>query len=138
VPERSSATRETEKSLCTVATVAYATQTPSLQATIRTLREIGADMGVLLTDEVAAALAKFYHGGQGPLHSALTASFIHAGYSDADPYDPVAGTRNNEQRVLAVTRADATAGERAEAGRAFARLDQDRLPSATAGRRNCA
>jgi hypothetical protein len=83
----------------------YATQTPSHQVTIQTLPEIGADVGVLLTDEVAAALGKFYHGGHGPSHSALSASFIHAGYSDADPYDPVAGTPNKEQRVLAVTRA---------------------------------
>jgi Abortive infection C-terminus len=62
-------------------------------------------MAALLTDEVAAALAKFYHGGDGPSHSALTASFVHAGYSDADPYDSALGTPNKEQRVLAVTRA---------------------------------
>jgi hypothetical protein len=61
-------------------------------------------VGALLTDEVAAALAKFYHGGQGPSHTALTASFIHAGYSDADPYNSATGTPNKEQRVLAVTR----------------------------------
>ena len=84
---------------------AYATLTPSHQVTIQTRREIGAEMGGLPTDEVAAALAKFYHGGHGPSHSALTASFMHAGYSDADPYDPALGTPNKEQRVLAVTRA---------------------------------
>jgi hypothetical protein len=88
-----SATPEAERSSSIAATAASATQILSRQATIRTLRGIGADMGALLIDEVAAALAKFYHGGQGPSHSALTASFIHAGYSDADPYDPVAGTR---------------------------------------------
>lgn len=62
-------------------------------------------MATLLTDEVAAALAKFYHGGKGPSHSTLTASFIHAGYSDSDPYDPGLGAPNKEQRVLTVTRA---------------------------------
>ena len=52
-----------------------------------------------------------YHGGDGPSHSALTASFVHAGYSDADPYDSALGTPNKEQRVLAVTRASGTSEE---------------------------
>lgn len=62
-------------------------------------------MATLLTDEVAAALARFYHGGSGPSHSQLTASFVASGYGDADPYDLALGTPNKEQRVLAVARA---------------------------------
>ena len=50
--------------------------------------------------EVGAALGRFFHGGAGPSHTALTSAFAQAGYSDADPYD---GTLpNKERRVQAV------------------------------------
>ena len=86
-------------------TAASATHTRSVLGLIRARTRIGVEMASPLTDEVVAAIAKFYHGGKGPSHSALTASFTHAGYGDADPYDASLGTPNKEQRVLTVGRA---------------------------------
>lgn len=58
-----------------------------------------------LTDEVAAALARFFHAGAGPSHSQLTTAFTGAGYLGDDPYDASTQTPNKENRVLAVCRA---------------------------------
>ncbi|MFD3352695.1 abortive infection family protein [Streptomyces fradiae] len=58
-----------------------------------------------LTDEVAAALAQFFHAGAGPSHSRLTSAFTGAGYSADDPYDARLQTPNKETRVLTVCRA---------------------------------
>lgn len=58
-----------------------------------------------VSSEVGAALGKFFFGGAGPSHSALTGVFGAAGYRDADPYDPASSTPNKQQRVLTVFRA---------------------------------
>lgn len=58
-----------------------------------------------VSDEVAAALAGYFHGGAGPSHSKLTSAFAAGGYGDADPYNPSEGIPNKESRVLTVVRA---------------------------------
>lgn len=56
-----------------------------------------------LNREIGAALGRFFFAGRGPSHSTLSRAFTAAGYGGDDPYDPVAGTPNKEQRVLVVT-----------------------------------
>jgi hypothetical protein len=59
-----------------------------------------------VSDEIAAALARFYHGGAGPSHSKLTTAFVGAGYGDVAPYDPGdVSSPNKETRVLRTVRA---------------------------------
>lgn len=57
---------------------------------------------ILLSDEVAAALAEFFYSGDGPSHATLSRCFVACGLADADPYDPATGMPNKQQRVLAV------------------------------------
>lgn len=56
--------------------------------------------GQLLSDEVAASLGKFFFGGAGPSHATITRCFTACGLGSDDPYDPMTGTPNKEQRVL--------------------------------------
>lgn len=58
--------------------------------------------GQIASDEVAAAFGKFFFGGAGPRHTALTRIFTGCGYHSDDPYDRATGTPNKEDRVLAV------------------------------------
>lgn len=58
-----------------------------------------------VSDEIAASLARFYHGGAGPSHSKLTSAFTLGGYADAAPYDPRTSSPNKETRVLTTVRA---------------------------------
>lgn len=59
-----------------------------------------------ISQEIGAALARFFFGGSGPSHSKLTRIFMAGGYGDDDPYVPPLygkpGTPNKEQRVLQV------------------------------------
>lgn len=59
-----------------------------------------------ISQEIGAALARFFFDGEGPSHSKLTRIFMAGGYGDDDPYVPPAngklGTPNKEQRVLQV------------------------------------
>jgi hypothetical protein len=55
-----------------------------------------------VTDEISAALARFFHGGDGPSHSQLSTAFSSTGYKSDDPYDLKAQAPNKEVRVLTV------------------------------------
>lgn len=55
-----------------------------------------------VTDEIAAALARFFYGGFGPSHPAISQLAIGAGYGDADPYSPTTQTPNKQIRVQTV------------------------------------
>jgi hypothetical protein len=57
-----------------------------------------------VSDEIAGALGRYFFGGAGPRHSALTDVFLRAGYGHADPYVPTDGTPNKEIRVQLVVR----------------------------------
>lgn len=61
--------------------------------------------GNCLNDEIAGALGRFFFGGSGPSHAALTQAFTSAGVARHDPYDAATGTPNKQQRVLQVARA---------------------------------
>lgn len=52
-----------------------------------------------LTDDVAAAVAAFFHGGQGPKRSSITSVVTGAGYGDDYVYAPNAAGPNKETRV---------------------------------------
>lgn len=52
-----------------------------------------------VSEDIAAAFARFYVGGVGSTHTKLTAAFVAAGYGDAAPYDEVTHTPNKEIRV---------------------------------------
>jgi hypothetical protein len=52
-----------------------------------------------VTDEIAVALARFFYGGAGPSHPALSRVATGAGYGDADPYSPATQTPNKQIRV---------------------------------------
>lgn len=58
-----------------------------------------------VSDEVAGALGRYFHGGSGPSHSSLTSVFLNSGYGEADPYNTTDGTPNKEARVQQVLRA---------------------------------
>lgn len=60
-------------------------------------------MAIPINAEVGGALGRFFHGGKGPSHTALTSAFVQAGYGDSDPYD--GDTPNKERRVQIVTAA---------------------------------
>ena len=72
-----------------------------------------------VTDEIAAALGKFFFGGIGPSHSTISHITTRTGYGDDDPYRPDAQTPNKEMRVrtvmAAARRRPARAGELVEA-----------------------
>lgn len=57
-----------------------------------------------VSDEIGTALGKFFFGGDGPSHAALTNVFVGSGYGQDDPYDPSAKTPNKELRVQSVIR----------------------------------
>lgn len=50
--------------------------------------------------EVAGAVAKFFHGGTGPSHTAITRVLVSSGYNDGHSYDPNVPGANKESRVL--------------------------------------
>ena len=52
-----------------------------------------------VSDEIAAALARFFFGGAGPSHHALTGVAAGAGYGEDDPYVPATQTPNKQIRV---------------------------------------
>lgn len=56
-------------------------------------------MSVPVSEEVAGALAAYFHGGSGPSHSKLTSAFLQGGYSDIAPYDQTTTSPNKETRV---------------------------------------
>jgi hypothetical protein len=55
--------------------------------------------------EIGAALGRFFHGGSGPSHTALSSAFAQAGYGEDDPYD---GSLPNKERRVQVVVAAAT------------------------------
>jgi hypothetical protein len=50
--------------------------------------------------EVAGAVAKFFHSGAGPAHSAVTRVLVSSGYNDGYTYDAAVQGPNKESRVL--------------------------------------
>ena len=50
--------------------------------------------------EIAGAVGKFFHGGTGPSHSAITRVLTACGYSDGHEYSPDKFGPNKEQRIL--------------------------------------
>ena len=54
----------------------------------------------LASDDIAAALASFFHGGSGPTHTVVTRVLIGAGLGDGYVYEPNAAGKSKEQRVL--------------------------------------
>lgn len=57
-----------------------------------------------VSDDIAAAFAKFFYMGDGPSHTDLSRIFLSAGLADFDPYDELAKQPNKQQRVLSVFR----------------------------------
>jgi len=57
-----------------------------------------------VSDEIAGALGRYFHGGSGPTHAVLSGVFLRAGYSDADPYSVADGTPSKEVRVQTIVR----------------------------------
>ena len=57
---------------------------------------------VPVSDEIAVALARFFYGGAGPSHPAISGVATAAGYGDADPYSPATQTPNKQIRVHTV------------------------------------
>lgn len=55
-----------------------------------------------VNDEIATALARFFHAGAGPSHSAITHVATSSGYAGDDPYSPITQAPNKEMRVRAV------------------------------------
>ncbi|MBK8446296.1 MAG: abortive infection family protein [Micropruina sp.] len=69
--------------------------------------------GGAITDDVAAAVGAFFHGGEGPTHSAITRVLVGAGLNDDYQYGPQGAGPNKEQRVMsAFTRASRLGGGR--------------------------
>ena len=58
-----------------------------------------------VTDEIAAAIARFFPGGIGPPHSVLSTAITGAGYGADDPFNPTTRTPSKQHRVLTVFRA---------------------------------
>lgn len=58
-----------------------------------------------VSDEIAGALGRYFHGGAGPSHSALSGVFLRAGYTYDDPYNPIEQQPNKQIRVQTVVRA---------------------------------
>jgi hypothetical protein len=54
-------------------------------------------MGPPVSDEIAAALGRFFTGGEGPRHTDLEAVFTRTGFGDVAPYEP--DQPNKETRV---------------------------------------
>jgi Abortive infection C-terminus len=66
-----------------------------------------------VSQEIAAALARFFFGGAGPSHASITNVSAAAGYADDDPYSPVTQGPNKEERVRTVLDAARRRPERA-------------------------
>lgn len=55
---------------------------------------------VPLSDDVIAALARFFHKGAGPSHTEISRALTGTGYGDGYTYDPEVPGPNKEERVL--------------------------------------
>lgn len=53
-----------------------------------------------ITDDVIAAIAKFFHAGHGPSHSEISRVLTGTGHGDGYTYTPGAQGPNKEQRIL--------------------------------------
>jgi len=53
-----------------------------------------------VSDDIAAAIAAFFHGGEGPSHSVVSRSLTAAGLDDGYVYQPQLQGPSKEQRVL--------------------------------------
>ncbi|MHB1733751.1 MAG: abortive infection family protein [Ferrimicrobium acidiphilum] len=60
-----------------------------------------------VSDEIGTALGKFFFGGSGPSHNALTSVFVGSGYGQDAPYDSSTKTPNKETRVQSAIKAAA-------------------------------
>jgi len=56
----------------------------------------------LTSDEIAAALGRFFFRGDGPSHTSITQATTRTGYGDDDPFDPTTQTPNKEVRIHTV------------------------------------
>jgi hypothetical protein len=77
------------------------------------LRKNGRVLQAPVSDEIAAALASFFHAGVGPSHSKIGTVFAGAGYGEDDPWDPRTQQPNKETRVRTVLLAAVRRPERA-------------------------
>ena len=55
-----------------------------------------------VSDEIAAALGRFFFRGAGPSHTRITHATTRTGYSDDDPFDSATQTPNKEVRIRTV------------------------------------
>jgi len=67
----------------------------------------------LVGDEIGAAFAGFFFGGDGPSHTNLSRIFATAGYGSDDEYQVTTGTPNKENRVLTIFAAARRSPQRA-------------------------
>lgn len=67
-----------------------------------------------VSGEIAGAIARFFHAGEGPSHSAISRALASSGYGDGYAYDPDTQGPNKESRILA---AFAEARRRPDRGR---------------------
>lgn len=82
----------------------------------------------IASDDVAAALASFFHSGAGPSHAVVSRALIAAGLNDGYEYKPGVLGRSKEQRVLqAFTRAQRDGGGRKLVEGLLAALRHDQL-----------
>lgn len=80
------------------------------------------------SDDIAAALASFFHRGAGPSHAVVSRVQIAAGLNDGYQYEPGAFGKSKEQRVLqAFTRAQRDGGGRKLVEGILAALRHDQL-----------
>lgn len=68
-----------------------------------------------VSDDIAATVARFYVGGNGPTHSKLSSAFARAGYGDAAPFDELTRSPNKEVRVTRAIQAAVRKPARARA-----------------------
>lgn len=66
-----------------------------------------------VSDEIAAALARFFYAGSGPSHGTLSSVATRCGYARDDPYSPTLRTPNKEERVRTLLTAALRRPERA-------------------------
>lgn len=58
------------------------------------------DSGAPISDDIGAAFAAFFRGGEGPRHSTISSALTAAGLNDDYVYQEQSGGPNKEQRVL--------------------------------------
>ena len=90
-----------------------------------------------LSDDIASAVAAFFHGGGGPSHSVVSRALTGAGLDDGHVYEPNKIGPSKEQRVLAAfRRAERAGGGRKLVEGLLSTLRHEGLIGRTAGERS--